>query len=42
MGTEDYKDIIDVLKAIQEISCVQPSIPKAPNKEATTPVTVAT
>ena len=40
MGTPDYKDIIDVLKAVNEIDRVQPHIPEAPNEEATTPEAV--
>ncbi|KAL0006724.1 hypothetical protein SO802_008226 [Lithocarpus litseifolius] len=42
VGTEDHKDIIDVLKAMQEIGHVQPPIPEAPNEEAATPAAVAT
>ena len=42
MGTEDYKNITDVLKAIQEIDHVQPPIPEAPNEEAAIPTAVAT
>ncbi|KAF3963547.1 hypothetical protein CMV_012072 [Castanea mollissima] len=37
VGTEDHKDITDVLKAMQEIGRVQPPIPEAPNEEAATP-----
>ena len=33
---EDHKDITDVLKAMQEIGCVQPPDPEAPNKETAT------
>ena len=42
MGTEDYKDITDVLKAVHEIDRVQPPIPKASNEEAATPAAAAT
>ena len=38
---EDYKDIFDVLKAMNEIDCVQPPIPETPNEEAATPVAAA-
>ena len=37
MGTEDHKDITDVLTAVHEIDRVQPPIPEAPNEEAATP-----
>ncbi|KAL0007484.1 hypothetical protein SO802_008986 [Lithocarpus litseifolius] len=37
VGTEDHKDIIDVLTAVHEIGRVQPPIPEAPNEEAATP-----
>ena len=40
MGTPDYKDITDVLKAVNEIDRVQPHIPEAPNEEAATPEAV--
>ncbi|KAL0010015.1 hypothetical protein SO802_005123 [Lithocarpus litseifolius] len=42
VGTEDHKDITDVLKAVQEIGRVQPPIPEASNEEATTPAAAAT
>ncbi|XP_075645274.1 serine/threonine-protein phosphatase 7 long form homolog [Castanea sativa] len=42
VGTEDHKDITDVLKAMQEIGRVQPPIPEAPNEEAATLVTAPT
>ncbi|KAF3966587.1 hypothetical protein CMV_009322 [Castanea mollissima] len=42
VGTEDHKDITNVLKAVQEIGCVQPPILEALNEEATTPAAVAT
>ncbi|XP_075634920.1 uncharacterized protein LOC142607354 [Castanea sativa] len=42
VGTEDHKDIIDVLKAVQEIGRVQPPIPEAPNEEAATPAAAPT
>ena len=37
----DYKDIFDVLKAVNEIDCVQPPIPETPNEEAATPAAAA-
>ena len=37
MGTEDYKDITEVLTAVHAIERVQPPIPEAPNEEAATP-----
>ena len=37
MGTEDHKDITDVLEAVHEIGRVQPPEPKASNEEAATP-----
>uniref|UniRef100_A0A7N2MLZ6 Uncharacterized protein n=1 Tax=Quercus lobata TaxID=97700 RepID=A0A7N2MLZ6_QUELO len=39
---EDYKDISDVLKVVNEIDCVQPPIPEALNEEAATPAAAAT
>ncbi|KAL0007992.1 hypothetical protein SO802_009494 [Lithocarpus litseifolius] len=36
MGTPDYKDITDVLKAVNEIDCVRGHIAEAPNDKATT------
>ncbi|KAK9997026.1 hypothetical protein SO802_021712 [Lithocarpus litseifolius] len=42
VGTEDHKDIIDVLQAVQEIGRVQPPDPEAPNEEAATPAAAAT
>uniref|UniRef100_A0A7N2LWC9 RRM domain-containing protein n=1 Tax=Quercus lobata TaxID=97700 RepID=A0A7N2LWC9_QUELO len=42
VGTEDYKDIIDVLEAVHEIGRVQPPEPEAPNEEAATPVATPT
>ena len=36
VGTPDYKDITDVLKAVNEIECVRGHIVEAPNEEATT------
>ncbi|XP_075674774.1 serine/threonine-protein phosphatase 7 long form homolog [Castanea sativa] len=42
VGTEDHKDITDVLKAVQEIGRVQPPIPEAPNEEAATPAAAPT
>ncbi|XP_065626285.1 extensin-like [Quercus suber] len=42
VGTEDHKDITDVLNAVQEIGRVQPSDPEAPNEDAATPATAAT
>ncbi|KAF3967255.1 hypothetical protein CMV_008721 [Castanea mollissima] len=41
VGTEDHNDIIDVLKAVQEIGRIQSPIPEASNEEADTPVAVA-
>ncbi|KAL4600612.1 hypothetical protein ACB092_11G211700 [Castanea dentata] len=38
VGTEDHKDITDVLKAVQEIGRVQPPIPEQQNEEAATPM----
>ena len=37
VGIPDYKDIIDVLKAVNEIDRVCGQISKAPNEEAATP-----
>ena len=37
MGTEDHKDIIDVLNAMQEIGRVRPLDLEAPNEDAATP-----
>ena len=37
MGTEDHKDITDVLTAVHLLDCVQPPIPEGPNEEAATP-----
>ncbi|XP_030941528.1 protein MAIN-LIKE 1-like [Quercus lobata] len=37
VGTEDHKDIIDVLTAVHEIDRVQPPIPEAPNEEQKPP-----
>ncbi|KAF3968448.1 hypothetical protein CMV_007669 [Castanea mollissima] len=42
VGTEDHKDITDVLNAVQEIGRVQPPIPEAPNEEAATPAAAPT
>ena len=42
MGMEDHKDITNVLKAVQEIGCVQAPIPKASNEKATTLTAAAT
>ena len=42
MGTPDYKDITNVLKAMNEIDHVQAQIPEAPNEEVGTPVATAT
>ena len=42
MGTEDHKDITDVLKAVQEIGRIQLLDPKAPNEDAATPAVAAT
>ena len=42
VGTLDYKDITDVLKAVNEINCVRGHIAKAPNKEASTLEVAAT
>ncbi|XP_030946469.1 vegetative cell wall protein gp1-like [Quercus lobata] len=42
VGTPDYKDITDVLKAVNEIDRVQTHIPEAPNKEAATPEATST
>ena len=41
MGMEDYKDIFDVLKAMNEIGCVQPPVPETPNEEVATPAAAA-
>ena len=42
VGTEDHKDIIDVLEAVHEIGRGRPREPEAPNKEAATPAAVPT
>ena len=42
MGTEDHKDIIDVLNAVQEIGRVQPSDPEASNEDVATLVAATT
>ncbi|KAF3972561.1 hypothetical protein CMV_003939 [Castanea mollissima] len=42
VGTEDHKDITDVLNAVQEIGRVQPPIPEALNEEAATPAVAPT
>ncbi|XP_075658619.1 uncharacterized protein LOC142628393 [Castanea sativa] len=42
VGTEDHKDITDVLNAVQKIGRVQPPIPEAPNEEAATPAAAPT
>ena len=42
VGTEDHKDITDVLTAVQVIGRVQPPDPEAPNEEAATPAAAAT
>ena len=42
MGTEDHKDIIDVLEAMHEIGRVQPLDLEAPNEEAATPAVAPT
>ena len=42
MGTLDYKDITDVLKAVNEIDRVRGHISNAPNEEAATPKEAAT
>ncbi|KAK7839310.1 hypothetical protein CFP56_018118 [Quercus suber] len=38
VGTEDHKDITEVLTAVYAIERVQSPIPRAPNEEAATPV----
>nr|POE57523.1 udp-galactose transporter 2 [Quercus suber] len=42
VGTPDYKDITDVLKAVNEIGRVQPHICESLNEEAATPEAAAT
>ena len=42
VGTEDHKDITDVLKAVQEIGRIQPLDPEALNEDVATPATAAT
>ncbi|KAF3948461.1 hypothetical protein CMV_025547 [Castanea mollissima] len=42
VGTEDHKDITDVLNAVQEIGRVQAPIPEASNEEAATPAAAPT
>ena len=42
VGTLDYKDIIDVLMAVNEIDHVRGHIPEAPNEEAATPIATTT
>ncbi|KAF3951833.1 hypothetical protein CMV_022558 [Castanea mollissima] len=42
VGTEDHRDITDVLNAVQEIGRVQAPIPEAPNEEAATPAATPT
>ncbi|KAK7844701.1 hypothetical protein CFP56_010604 [Quercus suber] len=41
-GTEDHKDIIDVLIAVQAIGYVRPPDPEAPNEEVATPMVAPT
>ena len=42
VGTEDHKDIINVLETVHEIGRVRPRESEAPNKEAATPAAVPT
>ena len=42
MGTEDHKDITEVLTAVYAIECVQPPIPEALIEEVATPASPST